>query len=302
MIDVEATLKPKTAGSMKAHGLNADLHSHSSVSDGTLPPATLARRARDNGVGLWALTDHDELAGQREARDAAGQLGLPYLSGVEVSVSFAGSTVHIVGLGVDIDDSALHDGLRATRAGRAARAQAMGDALAQAGIAGAFDGALRHAGNPALVSRTHFARFLVESGVCRDTQEVFRNYLVRGRPGYVAHRWASLADAVRWITQAGGVAIVAHPGRYRFTANEEAALFAEFKAHGGRGVEVLTGSHSPADAVKYAALAQAEGLLASRGSDFHAPGESRVDLGRLPGLPGTLAPVWDALRERVQQP
>lgn len=284
------------------HSLNADLHCHSFVSDGTLSPAALARRAKDNGVELWALTDHDEVGGQREARDAAARIGLPYLTGVEISVSFAGHTVHIVGLGIDADDAALREGLRATRGGRELRARAIADALAQAGIEGSYDGALRHAGNPALISRTHFARFLVESGVCRDLSAVFRRYLARGKPGYVAHRWASLADAVRWITQAGGVAVVAHPGRYKFTPNEESALFAEFKAHGGRAVEVVTGSHSGADAVKYAALAIELDLLASRGADFHAPGESRIDLGALPGLPRALAPVWDALEARVHRP
>ena len=284
---------------MQPHALNADLHCHSYVSDGTLSPSALAQRAKDNGVELWAMTDHDEVGGQREAREAAVRLGLPYLSGVEISVSFAGMTVHIVGLGVDVDDAALCEGLRATRGGRELRARAMSAALAQVGIEGAYEGALCYVGNPDLISRTHFARYLVESGVCADTQAVFRNYLVRGRPGYVEHRWASLGDAVRWITQAGGVAVVAHPGRYKFSANEEFALFSEFKAHGGLGVEVVTGSHSGPDAVKYAALAKELDLLASRGSDFHAPGESRIDLGRLPGLPGALDPVWEALGDRV---
>lgn len=284
------------------HPLNADLHCHSFVSDGTQSPAALAQRAKDNGVELWALTDHDEIGGVREARDAAIGIGLPFLSGVEISVSFAGSTVHIVGLGIDADDPALRDGLRATRGGRELRARAMAEGLAQVGIEGSFEGALRHAGNPELISRTHFARFLVESGVCRDTQTVFRSFLVKSRPGYVEHRWASLGDAVRWITQAGGIAVVAHPGRYKFTPNEEFALFSEFKTHGGRAVEVVTGSHSGADAIKYAALAIELDLLASRGADFHAPGESRIDLGRLPGLPRALKPVWEALVDRVQRP
>lgn len=283
------------------HPLNADLHCHSLFSDGTLTPAALAQRAKDNGVELWALTDHDEIGGQREALAAAARLGLPAVTGVEISVSFAATSVHIVGLGVDPDDAALRDGLRATRAGRERRARAMADDLARAGIGGSFEGALRHAGNPELISRTHFARHLVDSGVCRDMRAVFAAYLVRGKPGYVEHCWASLGDAVRWITQAGGIAVVAHPGRYRFTPNEEFALFAEFKAHGGRAVEVVTGSHSGADAVRYAALAIELGLLASRGADFHAPGESRVDLGRLPGLPRTLEPVWAALGDRVQR-
>lgn len=282
--------------------LNADLHSHSAVSDGTLAPEVLAARAHANGVELWALTDHDELGGQARAIEAALALGLPCLTGTEVSVSFAGTTVHIVGLGIDIEDAALQAGLAATRGGRRQRAQDMADSLARAGIRGAFEGALQYVSNPELISRTHFARHLVETRVCRDTYEVFRKYLVEGKPGYVAHRWAALGDAVRWITGAGGIAVIAHPGRYKFTPTEEYALFSEFQAHGGRGVEVVTGSHGTADYVKYADMADEFDLLASRGSDFHSPEESHTDLGRLPDLPGRLSPVWEALAPRILRP
>ena len=281
------------------HLLNADLHCHSRFSDGTLSPAALARRAHANGVELWALTDHDEISGLAEAAATAAELGLPFVNGVEISVTFAGETVHIVGLGFDADDADLVAGLAHTRGGRLVRAQAMADGLAQAGIHGAYEGAQRYVGNPALVSRTHFARWLVETGVCADTHSVFRRYLTDGKPGFVAHRWAKLGDAVGWITGAGGVAVIAHPGRYKFSVNEEFALFSEFKAHGGQGVEVLTSSHGGADILKYTAMAQEFGLLASRGSDFHSPEESRIDLGALPDLPGTLQPVWQLLRQRV---
>ncbi len=282
------------------HLLNADLHSHSNVSDGTLTPEALAERAHRGGVELWALTDHDELGGQARAREAALALGLQYLTGVEVSVSFAGETVHIVGLGHDADDDALRAGLAGVRSGRHERARQMAAGLAQVGIAGAFEGALRYVGNPDLISRTHFARFLVDSGVCGETHEVFRRYLTEGKPGYVPHQWAKLGDAVRWITGAGGVAVIAHPARYRFTPTVEYALITEFIAHGGRGIEVMTGSHSAAEQLQYADTAIEFGLLASRGSDFHAPGESRTELGALPDLPGRLQPVWEALAERVQ--
>jgi 3',5'-nucleoside bisphosphate phosphatase len=172
--------------------------------------------------------------------------------------------------------------------------------LALVGIPGAYEGAQKYAGNPELVSRTHFARFLVETGVCKDQNEVFRRYLVEGKPGYVSHQWASLRDAVQWITGAGGMAVIAHPARYRFTANEEWALFSEFKAHGGAGVEVVTGSHTAAEYVEYAGTAREFGLAASRGSDFHSPGESHTDLGQLPFLPGELTPVWEVLADRIQ--
>ena len=281
--------------------LNADLHCHSVVSDGTLQPAILAARAKANGVELWALTDHDEVDGQQRARDAALALGLDYLTGTEVSVSFAGVTVHIVGLGFDADDAALVAGLAATRSGRDTRAQDMARELAKVGIDGAFEGALKYVGNPQLISRTHFARYIVETGKCADTNEVFRHYLAEGKPGFVPHRWASLGDAVRWINGAGGVAVIAHPGRYRFTPTEEYALFTEFVGHGGRGVEVITGSHGQGDFLKYADMALEFGLLASRGSDFHSPGESRADLGTLPDLPGKLTPVWAELQDRVHR-
>ncbi len=282
--------------------MNADLHCHSAVSDGTLQPEELAARAKANGVELWALTDHDEIGGQQRAQATALALGLPYLTGTEISVTFAGTTVHIVGLGFDAANKALHAGLAATRGGRKERAMEMSDGLAAVGIHGAFEGALRHVGNPELISRTHFARHLVESGVCGDTSEVFRKYLVEGKPGFVPHRWAALGNAVGWITAAGGIAVIAHPARYKFTPTEEYAFFTEFKQHGGRGVEVVTGSHSSADAARYTETALEFDLLASRGSDFHGPAESHMDLGSLPPLSSRLSPVWDALADRVQHP
>ena len=280
--------------------LNADLHCHSVVSDGTLTPESLAARAKANGVELWALTDHDEIGGQERALAAAQALSLPYLTGTEISVTFASKTVHIVGLGFDHRNSALAQGLRQTRGGREERAREMAEGLAKVGIHGAFEGALKYAGNPELISRTHFARFLVESGVCSDTSEVFRRYLIEHKPGFVPHRWATLRDAVQWIAGAKGVAVIAHPARYGFTPNEEYALFTEFKNHGGLGVEVVTGSHSAADAQIYANTALEFGLAASRGSDFHSPEESHTDLGTLPYLPGQLTPVWELLADRIQ--
>lgn len=282
------------------HLTNADLHCHSVVSDGTLTPEELAPRAKTNGVELWALTDHDEVGGQERAAAAARQVGLPYLTGAEISVTFANVTVHIVGLGFDPTDRALVNGLRQTRGGREERARQMGVELARAGIPGAFEGAMKYVGNPDLISRSHFARYIVESGHCPDTNAVFRKYLAEGKPGFVPHRWASLGDAVKWITGAGGVAVIAHPARYKFTANEEFALFNEFRAHGGRGVEVVTGAHSQADYVKYAEFCSEFDLLASRGSDFHSPDESHTDLGKLPDLPGSVTPVWSLLESRIQ--
>ena len=280
--------------------LNADLHCHSVISDGTLTPEALADRARRGGVQLWALTDHDEVGGQHRAAAAAREQGMGYLTGTEISVTFAGETVHIVGLGFDADDERLREGLRATRGGRAQRALEMAEGLAQVGIAGAYEGALQFVGNPDLISRTHFARFLVDTGICKDTNEVFRKFLTEGKPGFVPHRWATLKNAIEWITEANGVAVIAHPARYKFTPNEEYALFTEFKLHGGQAVEVITGSHSTQEAIKYGEMAVEFNLAASRGSDFHSPDESHTDLGTLPYLPGELTPVWELLEARIR--
>ena len=279
--------------------LNADLHCHSVVSDGTLTPEALAARAAANGVELWALTDHDEVGGQERAAAAAKACGIRYLCGVEISVTFLNQTVHILGLGVDPENIALREGLTATRGGRTARARDMAAELARVGIPGVFEGALKYVGNPELISRSHFARYLVEAGICPDTNSVFRKYLAQGKPGYIPHRWASLGEAVGWITGAGGAAVIAHPARYKFSANEEFALFTEFKGHGGAGVEVVTGSHTSAEYLTYGAAATDYGLAASRGSDFHSPNESHTDLGSLPYLPGSLTPVWELLASRI---
>lgn len=284
------------------HLINADLHCHSNVSDGTLTPEAVAERAAANGVALWSLTDHDEVGGQHRAREAAARLGMGYLPGAEISVTFADKTVHIVGLGFDPDDPQLRQGLADTRNGRERRARDIAAELAKVGIPDAFEGALKFVGNPDLISRTHFARYIVEAGVCADPHEVFRHYLAEGKPGFVPHRWARLSDAVRWITEAGGVAVIAHPGRYDFTPNEEFALFSEFKNHGGRAVEVVTGSHTVAEYARYADMAIEFDLLASRGSDFHDPSESHTDLGSLPDLPGKVTPVWSVLQDRILQP
>lgn len=272
--------------------LNVDLHCHSNVSDGVLPPAAVAARAKANGVDVWALTDHDELGGIAEARETARALGMHYVTGVEISVTWAGKTVHIVGLDVDETDQTLVNGLAHTRAGRERRAHEIAAQLAAAGIPDAFEGALKFVGNPDLISRTHFARYIVERGVCADIGEVFRNYLSDGRPGYVPHRWASLRDAVSWIRGAGGVAVVAHPGRYNFDELLLNALLTEFRQWGGTGIEVITGSHTVDEYARFAKVAKKLGMLASRGSDFHAPGESHADLGTLPPLPPSLTPVW----------
>ena len=276
--------------------LNADLHCHSTVSDGLLSPADVVRRAQENGVELLALTDHDELGGLAEARAMADEIGLPVVDGVEVSISWGDDqTVHILGLGVDPANAELQEGLYRVRSGRDARAGRMAAELDKAGIHGAYEGALRHAGNPALVSRSHFARYIVEQGHVKDVKSVFDHWLAKGKPGYVEHSWATLEDALRWIVGAGGTAVIAHPGRYRLSKAELREMFAAFKDLGGRGIEVLSGAHKDDEVREFSRVANEFGFLASRGSDFHGPGESWIDLGKMPDLPPNLTPVWSQL-------
>jgi len=271
---------------------NYDLHCHSTASDGLLSPTELVRRAAGNGVSVLALTDHDETSGLAEARACAASLGMRFVDGVEVSISWGGITIHIVGLNIDSGDAQLQQGLKSIRQGRTERAKKMAQDLARAGIPGSLEGAYAYVDNPNLIGRTHFARYLVEKRYVSDVKSAFQHYLVQGKPGYVAHQWATLADGLAYIKTGGGVAVLAHPGRYKLTRAEMRRFLGEFKDGGGAGIEVVTSSHTPEQFLEYAILANEFGLLASRGSDFHGPGESRVDLGKLPNLAADLKPVW----------
>jgi len=277
------------------NALNADLHCHSTASDGTLAPAAVVRRAHANGVDLLALTDHDELLGLPEAMATAAELGLRFVPGVEVSVSWLDQTLHIVGLGFDPSNGALVEGLGKVRGGRDGRAVLIAAELDRIGIRGSLEGALSYAGNPALVSRAHFARYLVEIGISKNVHDVFLHYLARGKPGYVEHVWATLEDALGWIKGAGGLAVIAHPGRYRLSRAEMDILFDKFRDLGGDAVEVSCGAHDGGQVLAFARLARKFGLMASRASDFHGPEDSPIDLGRAPPLPQDLTPVWSKL-------
>ncbi len=272
---------------------NPDLHCHSIVSDGLLSPTALVARALTNGVDLLALTDHDEIGGLDEAIVAAKDAGMRFVTGVEISVSWGDDqTVHIVGLNFDHRLPELVAGLARVRGGRDARAGRMAVELAKVGIDGAYEGALKYAGNPALISRSHFARYIVERGFAPDVKTVFDHWLAKGKPGYVSHPWAELHEALGWIKAAGGIAVIAHPCRYRLTATERRELYVAFKALGGQGIEVVSGSHNEAEQREIASVAREFGFLASRASDFHGPGESYIDLGKLVPLPPDLTPVW----------
>ncbi len=274
----------------------ADLHCHSTASDGLLAPADLVHRAADNGVTLLALTDHDTLDGLPEARAEAERNGLRFIPGVEISIEWSGAQVHVLGHDFDANNAALIAGLASIHDGRIERARRMAAALAAIGLDGCFEGAMRHAGNPGLISRAHFARHLVERGVCKDVRSVFEAYLVPGKPGYVEHRWPSLQDAVDWVNGAGGLASIAHPTRYNFTRSALRQLLKEFKAAGGRGLEVVSGAMPRESIAQCARLAETLGLAATCGSDFHGAGESLTDLGRIAPLPDGLTPIWELFR------
>lgn len=277
---------------MSQSHLCIDLHSHSTRSDGVLKPAQLAERAAANGVSMWALTDHDELRGLSEASQAAHALGIQFIPGVEISVTWCNRTVHIVGLGIDPQSEQLNDALTYIRAGRVGRAKEMARKLGELGVSGAYEGALAYASNPELVSRTHFARYLIEQNYCASMGEVFKRYLGDHKPAYVPMQWATLDDAVSWIHAAGGKAVIAHPGRYDYTPMQFDALFDQFKALGGEAIEVITGSHTESDYITYAKVAKRFNFEVSCGSDFHGPGEGRLDIGQLPATPSDLRPVW----------
>ena len=271
---------------------NFDLHCHSNVSDGVLSPQALVSRAAEKGVDVLALTDHDDVDGLTGAAQVARQVGICFIPGVEISVTWQTSTLHIVGLRIDAHNELLLKGLGAIQQGRQQRAERISQELEKAGIPGALAGAITHAGNPRLIGRTHFARYLVEQGIVKDMRSVFKHYLVKGRAGYVQHCWTSLENAVSWIRQSGGQAVLAHPGRYDLKTGKLKRLLAEFKELGGEAIEVVTGCHTPQHCARFAVLAVEFGLLASRGSDFHAPGEGGREIGGGPALPQDLTPIW----------
>jgi 3',5'-nucleoside bisphosphate phosphatase len=280
------------AGTLESGMPAPDLHTHSNQSDGVLTPTELVRRASERGVDVLALTDHDTVAGYREARDAASRCAITLVPGCEISVTWESLTLHVVGLQIDIDSQPLNDGLADLRKGRIERAQRIAASLERAGIARAYQGALAYVTRDDLVARTHFARFLVATGAARDMKQVFKRFLAPGKPGYVPHAWASLGEAVGWIRAAGGQAVLAHPGRYPATPTRMRRLLGEFRDAGGTGLEVLSPCHTREQVGEYATLARVHGLVASQGSDYPAPDESRFDLGTLPALPSGVTPIW----------
>ena len=268
-----------------------DLHAHSLRSDGTLTPTELVTHAHAAGVEVLALTDHDVTDGLDEASATAARLGMALVAGVEISVTWQGQTVHIVGLKIDPANHALQQGLARLREFRQWRALEIGRRLQKKRIDGAYEGARRLA-QGSIISRTHFARFLIDQGFVRGMPQAFRQFLSTGKPGHVPGQWATLAEAVNWIRCAGGQAVVAHPARYKLSAGKLQRLFNEFRECGGEALEVISGSHTPENNRHFARIATEQNFLASAGSDFHGPEKTWTKLGRLPALPDACIPVW----------
>ena len=268
-----------------------DLHSHSTVSDGSLSPEQLVARAIDQGVDVLALTDHDGTEGIIAAQAAAQGTKLSLVTGVEISVTWGSSTIHILGLKVDHKNASLQKGLEKIRDYRKERAVKIAERLEKSGISGAYEGASQYA-SPVMLGRVHFTKFLVDKGHAKNINDVFKRYLVRNKPGYVSGEWATLAQAVNWINGAGGQAVIAHPARYKMTATKLRRLITEFKELGGVGLEVVSGRQHPEEIKTLAKLANDFNLLASCGSDFHSPDNTWVELGRLPELPSSVNPIW----------
>jgi hypothetical protein len=280
--------------------LRCDLHSHSTISDGTLSPTELVQRAHAKEVAVFALTDHDATEGLKEAALAADGLNMQFVPGIELSVTWSHQTVHILGLGINPDNEVLNNGLKDLREFRRQRGEEIARKLEKEGLEAVLSGAKKYA-NGEILSRTHFARYLIEQGRAKDMKQVFKRFLVRGKPGYVAGKWASLEDALSWIEAAGGIAVIAHPARYKFSATRLRQLITEFRELGGVGFEAISGSHSPDEEIRMAQLANQFGLYISKGSDFHSPDSVYRELGALQDIPQGSIPLWhsDAWKAKI---
>ncbi len=278
-----------------------DLHSHTTASDGTLSPSALVEHAAQCGVTVLAVTDHDVTSGLAEAQTAATRHDIDFVPGIEISVTWAHQTIHVVGLHIDPTCSVLQQGLEKLHAFRLWRAEEIARRLEKARIPGSLAAARAYAGGK-IISRTHFARFLVAEGYAKDMKQVFKRYLVRNKPGYVPGQWAGLEEALDWIHRAGGMAVLAHPARYKISSQRLRQLLAEFQERGGVGIEVVSGSHSQGDILRFAELADHFGFYASRGSDYHGPENAYADPAKLAVLPGNCRPIWTHARWTNSQP
>ena len=266
------------------------MHSHSNVSDGNLNPHELISYAAEKNVDMIALTDHDDISGLDLARKKAQELGISFINGVEISVTWRSRTIHMLGLNFDPNNQNLFKGLERIRQGRIERAKKIAYGLAMVGIPNAFEGAKSFASHQ-VIGRIHFAHYLVSKGYSKNIKSVFNKFMTKGKPGYVEHQWASLEDAVGWIKNAGGIAVIAHPGRYDMGKKLYPQFFQDFKDFGGEGIEIISGNQSLNQIDYFANFAYQFDFFGSIGSDFHGHGVSHRDLGPLHKLPEKIKPI-----------
>lgn len=271
-----------------------DLHSHSTASDGALTPSELIFRAARQGVTALALTDHDTGAGLTEARQAAIAAGIQLIPGIELSATWKNKTLHIVGLNIDPSNQALSAGIKELQILRRQRAEKIALKLEKKNIPGAWEAVRESTGN-GMITRSHFAQFLLTQRYVSNLQEAFDRYLGHGKPAFVATSWTELEKALAWITASGGIAVLAHPLRYKLSASWMRRLLAAFKEMGGQGMEVVCGHNNAQEIHISANYAQSFDLYGSTGSDFHSPSNPWVELGRLSPLPENIKPVWELL-------
>ena len=271
-----------------------DLHSHSTASDGALSPTELVQRAHQHGVTSLALTDHDTTAGLPEAQLCAAATGIKLIAGIELSTNWQDKCFHIVGLGIDPTYASLAEATHLLQSTRLERAEKIALKLEKKRIPGALE-AVKNAAGDGMVTRTHFADFLLSQNHVSSQQEAFDRYLAKGKFAYVSTSWAQLELAVNWITGSGGVAVLAHPLRYKLTANWMKRLLTAFKDAGGQGIEVITARNNADEIRLVADYAARFELAGSVGSDFHNAANQWVELGRLAPLPKNIKPVWELL-------
>jgi 3',5'-nucleoside bisphosphate phosphatase len=272
-----------------------DLHCHSTASDGSLAPTEVVQRAFEHGVTALALTDHDTTDGLAEAQSKANTLGIHFIPGIELSANWNGKCLHIVGLGINPAHPPLAEATKILQKTRMERAEKIAEKLQAKRISGALEAVIAAAGD-GMITRTHFADFLVSQNHVSTQQEAFDRYLAKGKAAYVSTPWADMEQAVSWINESGGIAVLAHPLRYKLTANAMKRLLTVFKTAGGKAIEVVTGRCNNDEIARVAAYASRFELAGSSGSDFHSPNNQWVELGKLQPLPDQISPVWELLQ------
>ena len=267
-----------------------DLHSHTTFSDGVLAPDQLIARALEKGVDALAITDHDTIDAYAGIPRVHDQLKL--IAGIELSTQWGTAGIHVLGLNIDLDSDAIVTAARIQSETRLERARRIAENLEKKGIAGAFEGALKlSAGN--YIGRPHFAQHLINIGKVDSMHAAFKKYMGDGKAGDVKKHWAELSQIIQWIRDANGIAVLAHPLKYKLTRTRLKRLLDDFIAAGGQGMEVVSGQQTPQHTSDMAQLCEQKKLLASVGSDFHMPGKPWAELGAFAPLPARVVPVWD---------